>query len=294
MTTNTTGSNNVAVGQNSLLLNTTASNNTALGAYSLENNTTGTGNTAVGLQALQDNTTANNNTSIGFNSLLQNTTGTENTVMGSLAGDAITTGSTNTFVGKHAGGTVTTGSGNTIVGRECTASAAEVNNEFVIGENATGSGTATITIGIGSTDAVLNIDGSDTSWAASSDERLKENIKSATVGLGFIEKLRPITYNWKAKKDVSTDISEYYEEGSEEPCRGTGGTFHGFVAQEVKAVIDEHSDEIANKHNIWSEDTNGVQQIAFGNMMPMAIKAIQELSTQVDELKQELKTLKGE
>ncbi len=76
-----------------------------------------------------------------------------------------------------------------------------------------------------------------------------------------------------------------YEADSDEPCKGEGKVNHGFVAQEVKAVIDKYEDVIADGHNIWSEDPDGTQQIAFGNLMPMMVKAVQELSAQVEELK---------
>ena len=78
-----------------------------------------------------------------------------------------------------------------------------------------------------------------------------------------------------------------YEEGSEKPANGIiyGEQCHGFIAQEVKEAIDNHSDSVVENNNIWSVDPDGTQQIAFGNMMPMAIKAIQELSAEVEQLK---------
>ena len=83
-----------------------------------------------------------------------------------------------------------------------------------------------------------------------------------------------------------------YKEGSDEPSRGKvyGEQNHGFIAQEVKETIEKHSDSVVENNNIWSVDPDGTQQIAFGNMMPMVIKSIQELSAQVEELKEKSHT----
>ena len=68
---------------------------------------------------------------------------------------------------------------------------------------------------------------------------------------------------------------------------------HGFIAQEVKEVIDKHN--LKDGFDMWSEsELDGRQRIGDASLMPLMVKAVQELSTQVDELKQELKTLKGE
>jgi cell division protein FtsB len=46
---------------------------------------------------------------------------------------------------------------------------------------------------------------------------------------------------------------------------------------------------------MWHElDHNGQQEVAEGYLIPILTKAVQELSTQVDELKAEITTLKGE
>src|SRR6056300_240712 len=54
-----TGSDNVALGRNSLASNTTGSENISIGSTSLAYNTSGNKNVAVGRQALNNNTTAN-------------------------------------------------------------------------------------------------------------------------------------------------------------------------------------------------------------------------------------------
>ena len=56
-------------------------------------------------------------------------------------------------------------------------------NRIAIGNQVTVSSNDRITIGAGSDIASLELNGSDTSWAASSDERLKENVVASTAGL---------------------------------------------------------------------------------------------------------------
>ena len=83
-----------------------------------------------------------------------------------------------------------------------------------------------------------------------------------------------------------------YKEGSEE--RTMNGKYnHGFIAQEVKEVIDNHN--LKEGFDMWTEDeADGRQRVAPASLMPLMVKALQELSTQVKELKTEIKILKEE
>ena len=66
---------------------------------------------------------------------------------------------------------------------------------------------------------------------------------------------------------------------------------HGFIAQEVKAVIDNHS-EIKDGFNMWSEQgldkdgnsTGGRQRLGDGALVPILVKAIQELTARIKTL----------
>ena len=97
----------------------------------------------------------------------------------------------------------------------------------------------------------------------------------------------------KKEKDVPVDMPDY-KEGSDEPVRGNeyGKTFHGFVAQEVKTVIDNHS-EIKEGFGMWEEYADGIQAIAEGAVVSMLVKAIQELSAKNDALEARIATLEG-
>src|SRR4029077_8589371 len=130
---NTTGSNNTAVGSGALSLNTAGSGNTATGGSALFSNatgdfntasgdealfanTTGSQNTATGSAALSSNTSGFGNTANGFQTLLNNATGNFNTASGAFALQSNTTGDINIATGQQALFNNTTGDENVAVG----------------------------------------------------------------------------------------------------------------------------------------------------------------------------------
>ncbi|MDD5770143.1 MAG: hypothetical protein PHE25_04180 [Candidatus Gracilibacteria bacterium] len=116
LNSNTTGTNNVAVGLNSLYSNTSGINNTANGVASLQLNTTGNNNTAIGDFSLSSNTSGSDNTTNGHYSLFKNTTGVNNTAIGVYSLYANTTGYQNTANGANSLNSNTTGVNNTAIG----------------------------------------------------------------------------------------------------------------------------------------------------------------------------------
>jgi trimeric autotransporter adhesin len=117
----TSGTGNVAVGNDALTVST-ASNNTAVGYQAGYSNTTGLDNVAIGYQSLftAAGATASYSTAVGHQAGYATTTGNANTFLGYGAGFGLTTGIGNTFVGpgtlSGSGGLITTGSKNTILG----------------------------------------------------------------------------------------------------------------------------------------------------------------------------------
>ena len=82
-----------------------------------------------------------------------------------------------------------------------------------------------------------------------------------------------------------------YKEGSEE--RTMNGKYnHGFIAQEVKAVIDKHN--LKEGFAMWSEDSSdGRQRIGDAALMPIMVKAVQELSAQNADLLKRIEALES-
>jgi trimeric autotransporter adhesin len=285
--TNTTGGQNTAVGLNSLLLNTEGSYNSALGIQALNSNTTGSKNTAVGYQSLYANTTADNNTAVGSASLSANTTGTDLAAVGRNALTANTEGVGNTAIGDQAGYNTTTGDYNTFLGKSAHADAAGNDNCNVIGYNVSGASGYT-TLGI-TTDDIRAAHGVAT-WATVSDERYKKDIVDSTAGLSFINALQPRTFKYKTLGELPETFSAY-EEGSTKVFKNAN-TNHGFIAQEIKAAIDA-DDSIKDGFRLWDDREDGSQEVAEAALIPVLVKAIQELSAQNDALTTRITALEG-
>ena len=117
-----------------------------------------------------------------------------------------------------------------------------------------------------------------------SDERKKKNIKEDTLGLDFINDLKTVTFEWKPNHEFPKHFRDY-KETAEENEMTTGLTLHGMVAQDVKAALDKAG---VDTFGGWSEDAeDGSQEIAQGMFVHPLIRAVQELSAQVEELKQQ-------
>ena len=245
---------------------------------------TGDANVAVGFRALDAEVTGSTSVAVGAWALSAqaNSGNAYNTAVGYLAGEKIEGGANNTIVGALAGDAITTGARNTIIGYNNDANAVGGQDQVVIGNNTTGAGNDSAAIGGDLGRCFITLDGSDTSWGADSDERLKKDIRDATAGLSFINDLRPVTYKWKAKNEIDSSFPRY-DADSSKPVNGKDLTYHGFIAQEIKASIDRSSD-IPDGQHFWGEDSSGVQNVSPGDLIPILVKAIQELTARIEAL----------
>jgi len=305
---NTTADKSTAVGYSALLLSN-AIGNTAVGPQTLDANTSGTYNCAYGIAALGNNASGNYNVAIGglkamtscvsgvgnvaiagfkaldalddgdYNVAIGHQAGSlieggssnvligrsagiamvdadSNVCVGYVAGNDLTSGQVNTCVGFNAGNTLTTGSNNTLLGRDATPSAADVDNEITLGSS-----------------SVATLRCQQTSISALSDARDKDEIQDLSLGLDYIQQVRPVEFVWQMRDGAVTDKKDF-----------------GFIAQEMMAVEDANDAE-------WVSSvlrTNPERlEVAPAQLLPIAVKAIQELSAQIDELKAEVAALKG-
>jgi len=117
---------------------------------------------------------------------------------------------------------------------------------------------------------------------------MKKEIISSTAGLSFINDLRPVTFKWKNAGDIPKEFRGYVEGSTESVMEGARSTTtnHGFIAQEVKAAIDAHS-EIKDGFDMWSEGSDGRQTIGDSALIPILVKSIQEVSAKVTALESE-------
>ena len=113
-------------------------------------------------------------------------------------------------------------------------------------------------VGMGGTVFATN-----TTISGISDARLKENVQDIDVGLNAILALKPRKFDWKAGKgkDIKGD--------------------RGFIAQEFEQVFPQLVDEWADPAPESETPYKSVRQ----DLIPVLVKAIQELAAEVNALK---------
>jgi hypothetical protein len=181
------------------------------------------------------------------------------------AGNAITftqamtlDASGNLLVGK-------TASNSSVIGAELRPSgaiistlAASTNADFALYTYSTGAAAARFYVGMSGTVFATN-----TTISAISDARLKENVQDIDVGLGAILALKPRKFDWK--------------EGKGKNIKGD----RGFIAQEFEQVFPQLVDEWADPSPEGEAPYKSVRQ----DLIPVLVKAIQELAAEVNALK---------
>jgi hypothetical protein len=248
------GTENLFLGINAGNFTMSGLGNTAIGNSALDNNTTGIFNTSLGVQSLTNNTTGDNNTSLGYQSLSGNISGDNNVAIGHLTLSSNNSGLSNTGVGFRSLYTNTTGDNNVAIGNNSGATITTGSNNIAIGNAANvPSGTASNQVRIGNTSVTYA--GIQVAWTITSDRKLKSNIKNSDLGLGFINKLRPVSYTRLNDEKQNTE--------------------YGFISQEVDEVLKEQS---MLQNGIVSIDDEGTYSLRYNDLFAPMVKAIQELS----------------
>ena len=291
LTAVTTASQNVAVGANALTSNTTANNNVAVGKDALTANTIGNANVAVGTDAMTTNVAADRNVAVGEAALSAmtkaSTTDTYNTAVGYNAGFLVTSGENNTCIGGIAGNAITSGSQNTVIGHGSDADP-EANNQIAVGYGSVATATNE-TIWGNASNTPNNI---TNDWTVTSDERIKKDIEDSDIGLSFVNSLRTRKFKRKHPSEWDAEILEErykrgggnYDDEKDEVIKDEFDeekVWNGLIAQEVKESMDELGVEFSG----WNESSNSKQGIQYSTMVVPLIKAVQELSQQVEDLK---------
>ena len=107
--------------------------------------------------------------------------------------------------------------------------------------------------------------------SVSSDRRLKEDIQPTNLGLSFLNDLSPVSYKWKEKHDGVMDQRHY-----------------GLIAQDVVEILKVHGiDSLEDFGGILhSGNPEQMYKAKYEHFIPILIKAVQELSDEVKELKE--------
>ena len=332
--TTSTAEYSVGLGATALDAITTGDDNTAVGYDALTAVNTGDNNTALGYEAGKALTIGTNNVFIGHGAgktidKESGDQGSMNTFVGQDAGALITNSQRCTYVGRAAGGQMSqgpthqTGLGmyalsanygtrNTALGYGClqTGSGSDM---VAVGSTLTSTGSASIMLGYNITDNTsdeviigdsasyytLAYSGSGASWAHSSDERMKKDITTDTLGLSFINDIRPVTFKLKAPSEFPTEWNSYSPPthtnalGDVVEQRTTPRNTdlqHGLIAQEVKAALDTAG---VSTFSGWSEREDGQQRIAKGMFILPLINAVKELTTRLEAAEAKITALEG-
>lgn len=190
---------------------------------------------------------------------LQLCTGPDNVAIGKAALNVVTSGDDNTAIG---GGAllVTTGNNNVGIGRNAGYLNTTGGNNIFIGLASTGSSPSAINeITLGNSSHTV-IRAAVTSITSLSDERDKSNVEDSTYGLELVKSLRPVTFEWDTRDGAKKGVKDL-----------------GFIAQELQSVDNEHLGLVYDENPEKLEAT-------YGRLIPVLVKAIQELTAKVEAL----------
>ena len=193
--------------------------------------------------------TATLNVGIGVDSMKNITSGASNVGVGDDTLIAITTGSDNVAIGDKAGNSLTTATNCIVIGHEADASAVDATNEITLGDS-------NITSFRCNTQTISSL----------SDARDKTDVQELPEGLDFISKLNPVKFQWQTRDG-----------------NGKDGTYEaGFIAQELQSAQQEAD---ADYLGLVMDANPDRLEASYGKLVPMLVKAIQELKSEVEQLK---------
>jgi hypothetical protein len=161
-------------------------------------------------------------------------------------------------MGYSAGSTITSGSNNSFLGYNAQPSSSSVSNEITLGNS-----------------SIATLRCQQTSITALSDARDKTEIADLSLGLDFIMSLRPRQFHW--------DRREWYENGESDGSKAKEQPTAGFIAQEL-----DEAQTVANVEwlNLVLKSNPEKLEATPGNLLPVLVKAIQELNAKVSQLEQ--------
>jgi hypothetical protein len=289
---NVSGEGNSFFGRDAGRSTIDADENSFFGHDAGRSNTYGTHNSFFGHEAGMENTDANFNTFMGSQAGKYNTTGFHNTCIGSFAGVFTTTGSNNVFIGHYAGSENVTGFSNINISGSLGSDT--LYNTVVLG------GTSSVVNKVRLGNTLIEVVEGQVGYSHPSDGRFKFNIQENVPGLAFIEKLRPVTYQFDIAKfnhhlqpdqEASNANSIELTRQHAEEERRSGVIQTGFIAQEVEAAAKElgfNFDAVVAPQN--EKDNYGLRYAEF--VVPL-VKAVQELHAENKVLRNQLEKLMG-
>jgi hypothetical protein len=268
---NITGGGNTALGANALFTNTSGGTNVAIGASALYSNNNDN-SVAVGYSALSTST-ATNNVALGNYAGASLTTGTGNILLGTSAGQGGGSASYNVLIGMNAAYQITSGSGNTSINPR------NSGNSYAPCLNITTENNRISMGSTGVTNAYVQV-----SWTVLSDARDKTNVNDAPYGLDFVNELRPVTYQWDKRNN--------YEDATPDGTHLEPKLQLGFLAQDIIDLELKHG-ATAKDLLVGDDEHEDSLKVTEAKLIPILVKAIQELKATVDAQAARIASLEG-
>ena len=102
----------------------------------------------------------------------------------------------------------------------------------------------------------------------------KKDVEDLQLGLDFVNAMRPVQFTWDRRDGSYNDVKEL-----------------GFIAQELDQV--ERQFDTKERTKLVTEMSEDELHVSPMNSYPILVKAIQELSAQVESLQARVKELEG-
>jgi len=122
-----------------------------------------------------------------------------------------------------------------------------------------------------------------------SDARDKVDVEDLSLGLDFVNSLRPITHKWRVGHNVPVpDVDSSPDHEGNLPVKIVavpGSRRHaGLLAQDVRAALCERGIDLGMWTLDDATDSDSRQGLRYDQLIPVLIKAVQELSARLQEL----------
>ena len=111
-------------------------------------------------------------------------------------------------------------------------------------------------------------DNNSSSWATTSDERIKKNIVDNNIGLEVINKIQIRNFEYRTEEEI-TDF-----ENPKSAAIKKEGIQLGVIAQEIEKILPE----------TITEESTGVKTVNSDNLTWYLINAVKELNAKVEML----------
>ena len=126
-----------------------------------------------------------------------------------------------------------------------------------------------------------------------SDQRDKTDFTALDLGLDFVKGLAPVTFKWDRRSKYIDKSKDDWEDSVDMNAIVPDGTHKedkldiGFKAQEVESLEESFGYKKDDKQNLlYDPGVNGTSYgVNYDKFIPILVKAIQDLSAEVEKLK---------